>query len=82
MVYLEVDAGRDEVVFARCVDRVRLEVDLAAMPIILADLHRGGGKRRGACQSPPWIEPITGGEAVYTQRVNQSQEGRQYIPSV
>eukprot|EP00959_Pyramimonas_sp_CCMP1952_P034756 728297-Pyramimonas_sp.AAC.2 len=27
-------------------------------------------------------EPIAGGEAVYSQRENQSQEGRQYIPSV
>eukprot|EP00976_Prorocentrum_cordatum_P072043 1180561-Prorocentrum_minimum.AAC.1 len=27
-------------------------------------------------------EPIAGGEAVYTQRESQSQEGRQYIPSV
>eukprot|EP00976_Prorocentrum_cordatum_P066564 1178363-Prorocentrum_minimum.AAC.1 len=26
-------------------------------------------------------KPITGGEAVYTQRENQSQEGRQYIPT-
>eukprot|EP00959_Pyramimonas_sp_CCMP1952_P287982 6022227-Pyramimonas_sp.AAC.3 len=25
---------------------------------------------------------IAGGEAVYTQRVNQSQKGRRYIPSV
>eukprot|EP00976_Prorocentrum_cordatum_P090813 1188264-Prorocentrum_minimum.AAC.1 len=28
------------------------------------------------------VEPIAGGEAVYTQRENQTQEGRQYIPSV
>eukprot|EP00976_Prorocentrum_cordatum_P032269 656177-Prorocentrum_minimum.AAC.9 len=27
-------------------------------------------------------EPISGGEAVYIQRENQSQEGRQCIPSV
>eukprot|EP00959_Pyramimonas_sp_CCMP1952_P281028 5874369-Pyramimonas_sp.AAC.4 len=27
-------------------------------------------------------EPIAGGEAVYTQHENQSQEGRQYLPSV
>eukprot|EP00976_Prorocentrum_cordatum_P107999 1194751-Prorocentrum_minimum.AAC.4 len=30
----------------------------------------------------PAREPIAGGETVYTQRENLSQEGRQYIPSV
>eukprot|EP00959_Pyramimonas_sp_CCMP1952_P253991 5306085-Pyramimonas_sp.AAC.1 len=30
----------------------------------------------------PAREPIAGGETVYTQHKNQSQEGRQYIPSM